>query len=236
MQTAIVVLATDEKHLLGTEVLFHSLKKYGNFPPNITLIVMGQESCNFAEAVPITIDYSWIPSVNTYGHTRIKQTINKFFALTLPFDKIILLDADIMCVGDCSYLWFKETDSFSIYAAPDTASKLQYDLMGLDGENIFSSGTSIHNRPNECDIVQQIKDGNCHSYDGGDQGYFNYYYQKIKPNQWGILPSEYNQCLDKNMPQIEDKRLIHFTGAKPWDGCTDNSWYMQWHQLRRELR
>lgn len=231
-KTAVVVLALDE-YIIGAKTLFNSLRRLGNLPDKITPIVLGQTYCKFAEAVPITDDFSWIPTASIFSKTH-----NKYFGLTLPFDRIIMLDADTLCVGDCSSLW---TDTFtyaSMYAAPDTAAQHYYPSripeLGLDASALFNSGVMIYNQL-PTDLLDMIRTEKIISYDGGDQGYLNAYYQLAKPRQHVQLSSEYNQCVcDAHMPKTEIKRIVHFTGApemKPWRtnfGGSQQCWYDCW--------
>jgi hypothetical protein len=70
-------------------------------------------------------------------------------------------------------------------------------------------------------LLKAISNG-LQSYDGGDQGYLNAYFQLVRPDlRVGFLPTAYNCVLDKNFEQVpdEDKRIVHFTGsnANPWN-------------------
>ena len=67
--------------------------------------------------------------------------------------------------------------------------------------------------------MKKILSHECLSYDGGDQGYLNHYFQ-LSRIEVGYLPNGYNYCLDPNMPQLPEyaQYLIHFCGkdTKPW--------------------
>lgn len=243
MKTAIVMLATGE-YLEGARVLVHTLRKYGNLPSYVTPIVIGQDECDFAQALPITQDYSSIK----VAAGQFAPVAQKFFALTLPYDRIILMDVDMLCVGDCSYLWSSWLCSVPFYACRDTASYIYYkkviDGIGLNPNRIFNAGTMVFNMPFDLErFTREASSGVLQAYDGGDQGYLNHYFQ-YHGIETGFLPSEYNCSLDVNMPQTpkHSRRLIHFTGsnANPWKhwGMTPNDprleyyaiWDIEWEE------
>jgi hypothetical protein len=102
MKTAIVTLATGE-HWKGAKVLFHTLEKHG-LSDSIDRIAMdcsppGQ--CTFAKVIRVTKDYSCVP-VNAVNFPNVAP---KLFALSLPYDRIIIVDCDMFCIQNCSFLW-----------------------------------------------------------------------------------------------------------------------------------
>jgi lipopolysaccharide biosynthesis glycosyltransferase len=149
------------------------------------------------------------------------------------------MDADILCVGDCSFLWSNSIGKLPFYACRDTASILYYqeiiEEIGLDPCRLFNAGTMIFHPkllpPSFHDlIVSEILRGSLRAYDGGDQGYLNHYFQR-ESIEIGFLPVEYNESTDIYMPSLPDhaKRLIHFTGsnANPWSpklASNDRRW------------
>jgi lipopolysaccharide biosynthesis glycosyltransferase len=227
MKTAVVVLATGD-YWKGAKVLFHTLHKYGNLPSIVTPIALGMEQCDFAEGVPIRQDYSWV-KVNQYHFPKVAD---KLFALTLPFDRVILIDADILCLGDCSLLWSIDWLPLPFYAVRDVASYIYYqkvvDQICLNPNLLFNAGTMVFdlNQFDYKDFIQSVADGNLQSYDGGDQGYLNHWFQRERI-PFGFLPLEYNACTDGHYPRMEEgtERLVHFTGSnvKPWDAKIDQT-------------
>lgn len=220
MKIAVVCLATGE-YWRGAKVLFNTLRKIGHLPDTIDQIVLRNEPCDFAKTIPIVRDYSWIPT----SAENFPKVADKFFALTLGYDRVVLIDADVMCVGDCSLLWSDRLGTQAFYGCIDTASKIYYKIaiseMELDPERLFNGGVMVFQGIDVEHVLTCIKKNIIHAYDGGDQGYLNAYFQKVRPGCNGWLPSGYNYCLDINMPAVspDKQKLIHFCGgnANPWD-------------------
>lgn len=222
-RTAIVTLATDD-YWNGARVLFRSLEACG-LPDYIDRIVLSNDPAepDWATRRPISHDYSEIKSADG----QFALTPNKLFALTLDYDRIIIIDADIFCVQDCKFLWSNNLSALPFYAVADCATTIYYgqriDQLGLDRNLMFNAGTMVYNRGLLPDLHEQllwsITNGSCQSYDGGDQGYFNAYFQGIR-QEIGYLPVGYNYLPDPNMPRIPPhaRYLFHFAGEgpKPW--------------------
>jgi lipopolysaccharide biosynthesis glycosyltransferase len=249
MRTAVVVLCTGE-YWRGAKVLFHTLRKYGQLPKTVECVALGMQECDFARAVSITQDLSWVPVNKKY----FRKVADKFFALTLAYDRIVLMDADMMCVGDCSYLWSERIGQLPFYAVPDFGGAVYYcekvQELELDVNQLVHAGTMVFQmnrlpRMFVRELLQGIVDDTIQSYDGGDQGYLNAYFQRIRPElEIGFLPQVYNVCLDKHTPKIaeEASRVVHFCGrnANPWEHrlhASDwrmpfvQSWRKEWEEL-----
>lgn len=221
---AIVTLATGD-YWQGAKVLFRSLRQHG-LPKSIACIVLSSDPYepDFASRVPISRRYD---SIFTSAG-QFSTTAGKFHALTLPFDRIILIDSDIYCLQDCSYLWSDALRALSFYAVHDTATYRYYAhklrKQRLQVDQLFNAGVMVYNRwvmPSLHDnLLQDIQDHKIDTYDGGDQGYFNAFFQH-HGIEVGYLPPGYNYLPDPNMPRIPQyaQRLFHFAGegAKPWD-------------------
>ena len=219
MKTAIVILALGD-YWKGAKVMFHTLRKYGNLPDHVDTIALGAE-CLGGPPLKQTWDHIPVP-VNKQYFSKVAA---KFEALTLGYDRVIMLDADMLCIGDCSLLWSdKLTKPF--YAVRDIATKVYYgavlEMLGLNHELNFNAGTMIFNKTDILsELLSSIANG-LQTYDGGDQGYLNAYFQLVRPDLGvGFLPTAYNCVLDKNFTQVSDlnKRIVHFTGANanPWN-------------------
>lgn len=239
MKIALATLATGS-YIRGAEVLFHTLRTVGKLPDHIDQLVLGVDSCKFATAVPIPVDYSWIP-VNQQNFANV---MSKLFVTTLDYDRVILLDSDMMCTDDCSYLWSDNLGKLAFYACRDTAGYKYYTStvaeLDLNANLMFNTGATVWHRVDTDDIIKRIRSFELKSYDGSDQGYLNSYFQHVRPSDFGWLPPEYNCCLDMFMPQVPDyaKRLIHFCGnnANPWTyHVPTNDWrapyYETWDRL-----
>lgn len=240
MKIAVVILALGE-YWKGAKVMFHTLRKYGKLPNHVDTIALGAE-CLGGPPLKQTWDHIPVP-VNKQWFSKVAA---KFEALTLGYDRVIMLDADMLCIGDCSLLWSdKLTKPF--YAVRDIATKIYYGNrlreIGLNPELNFNAGTMVFNK---CDILDELL--NCianglQTYDGGDQGYLNAYFQLIRPDlQFGFLPTAFNCVLDRNFKQVidRDKRIVHFTGANanPWNPDVphrDDRWrFIKWWQREWE--
>lgn len=239
MKTAVVTLALGE-YWRGAKVLFHTLERYGGLPDSVARVALGMDECDFAYPVPVASDYSWV-AVNKLHFAHVA---NKFEALTLPYDRIILLDADILCVGDCSLLWSDVLDTLEFYAVRDVASVFYYGKIirqiRLDHNLLFNGGTMVFDRSRFplTTFLGKVADGTLLAYDGGDQGYLNHWFQKTK-TPFGFLPLEYNACTDQHFPRMQDgtARLVHFTGSNvnPWAptiGEDDRRWplILKWRE------
>lgn len=235
MRTALAVLAHGD-YWKGACTLFYTLRKYGNLPKNVTPLAVGMEHCNFAEAVPIANDYSWID----VDQINFPLVANKFFSLSLGFDRVILMDADMLCVGDCSLLWSEHLDTLPFYAVRDVATIFYYqqilEEIGLDHNLLFNAGTMVFNREFIFDdFLTELRSSVLTSFDGGDQGYLNHYLQRNK-RRFGFLPLEYNFCLDEHFPRMKEDvaRIVHFTGsnANPWNTkISFTDWRWKWIEL-----
>ncbi len=237
MTAAIVTLAIGT-YRIGADVLWYSIRKHSD-TTGVEFIPMDDEF--------IATDYTAVPVNRQF----FAQTAKKLHALTLPYDRIIMLDADMLCVKDCSFLWSGAFGKLPFYACRDTAWKVYYPTqvadIGLNGHMIFNGGTMIYNRDRFPtlyeNLMQSIASGFCKSYDGGDQGYLNHYLQATGV-EVGFLPQGFNVVLDKNMPAVSpaEQHIIHFTGrnANPWSHTLPSSdWRIpyldQWAQTRKEM-
>lgn len=242
MKIAVVTQATGE-YFVGAEVLFYSIKKHNpnifadfiyTTEKSITSNLM-QKLCAKNVVIPSS-EYENIPLNNVY----FKETGKKLFALSFTeYDRVIMIDSDMLCIGDISYLFCEHLNNENIWAVRDTAPyylKKQREL-GLDTNLTFNAGTVVFNKPVlGLDIVKMIHDGNLFSYDGGDQGYLNYYCQKFNKS-FGFIPNGYNYVLDQTMPQLpkEQRFVVHFTGqnANPWNyrGINKNDFRLEYFEL-----
>jgi lipopolysaccharide biosynthesis glycosyltransferase len=236
MKTAVVTMVTGDEYLLGAEVLFHSLRCHG-MTAAVTPIIIGVDKCDFAEAVPIPTDYSFVPVESA---TQFVHNAKKFFALTLPYDRIICIDSDMLCIGEPGYLWSDSFGSLPFYAVRDTAAIHHHPevirRLYLDQNRLFNCGLYVYHPallPNmHDDLVELIRAGALRSYSGGEQGYLNHYMQ-YRNVEVGFLPPEYNYCMDEFMPRVplDAIRILHFAGdwGKPWN-CQfgESDWRSPW--------
>lgn len=225
MKTALCTIGIGDFYK-GAEVLFSTLRKYGNLPKDITPIVFGVDSCSFAEPLPAPQNYYDLEQFVTAGNPH--SLIKLHYFTMLEFDRIISIDADMLCRGDCSYLWSDNTIEKEYYSTRNTAAihyfSNRINELQLNPKLLFNAGIAVL-KPN-LKVLEEIKSGVVLSYTTGDEGLLNYYYVKMYPEKFGFLPDEYNCCLDINMPQVpeENRRLVHCCGyPKWWDGNREYS-------------
>jgi hypothetical protein len=235
VKIAVVVYATDD-FVAGARVLVKTIRKYGNVPENVTFFVMGQDTCDFAETLPAP-DYSWLPMLPRYT-----PMASRLHCLMMSqFDRVIVMGADMMCIGDCSLLWSDNLGPLSLYAAPDCCQSYyvsQLAALDMDPAKLFGTDMAVYQNLPHTDFLEWVRSDERRTFVGTDAGYLNYYYQKVRPNDWGWLPAGYNYCLDDNMLPVEDKVFIHFTEPltnKPWkadrsDAKDSQPYYARWRE------
>ena len=234
MKTAIVTVATGD-YLEGARVLFKSLEHHG-LPSWVDRFIIGPDSCTFAEPVKMADDYSWISAPNLKNRDSLKN----FYPLTMAYDRVISFNADMLCVGDPSYLWSERIGALPLYAALDTAAQTYYPgnlrRLELNPLLIFNAGLYVYNRDRLPELhetmMREIAEGRVQTYEIGDQGFWNHFFQR-HGLEIGLLPSGLNYCLDRYMPQLPPahQRIIHFTGHKPWRWIASPSdWVYPYYQ------
>lgn len=213
MTVALVTFGFGE-YEVGAEVLFRSIRRHTDVS-GVEMIVLRDSD--------ILVDYSDVP----VSEENFPQVAKKLFALTLPYDRVIMLDADMLCIRDCRFLWSGWIGALPLYAVRDTASPVYYwdsiRRIGLNVDMLFNTGTVVYNRNRLPDLhealLREIRTGCLEAYDGSDQGYLNHFCQR-HGIETGYLPGGYNYVLDENMPHLRDEAqyIVHFTGAhaKPW--------------------
>lgn len=240
MRTAVIVIATGD-FIEGARVLFKSLERHG-MPDSIERLIVGPEVCEFAKPITLTQDYSWI-KLPENGNV---ESLKNFFPLTLDYDRIISANADMLCVGDASYLWSECIGALPFYAALDTAAQTYFPeniaRLCLDPFRIFNAGLYVYCRERLPDLHEQlmreIAAGTVQTYEVGDQGFWNHFFQRSNI-EVGLLPSGLNYCLDPHMPQlpVAHQRLIHYTGLKPWRSAPDTGhWIYPYHRTWHDVR
>lgn len=234
MRTAIVTVATGD-YVEGAKVFYRSLERRG-MPDWIDRLVIGQESCDFAIPIEMTVDYSWLPIEDP----RRRETLKNFFPLTLDYDRVISVNADMLCINDPSYLWSPRIGRLPFYAAHDEAAQVYYpdniSRLGLDPLLIFNAGLYVYCRDAypafHDDLMKDLQEGRLETYEVGDQGYWNHFLSLHKM-EIGWLPTGLNYCLDKHfpVPMPEDRRIVHFTGPKPWRELRIDDWTLPYYEM-----
>ena len=222
MKIGIVTLANGH-YIKGAEVLFKSIRKNTIGEYDLIHISDEEENLNLDNIIEIKIDNKILLNTND----RFKQTTKKLKALELvEYDRLIIMDSDMLCINDFSYLFSEEINVCDFLATKDLAANTYYSekfsSIGLDKNIIFNTGLMIWNKPligkdNFIKLMKQL-DG-CQTYDGGDQGYLNHWAQKHNINI-GYISYIYNHPLDNHWPNINinETCILHYTNPsiKPW--------------------
>ena len=232
MKTAFVTCA-DYNFKPGLNKLHSSLHKHNDMS-GIDKILISDEIDEFKDYEVISPGEAFeeIPIKNP----RFKKSFYKLLCFSLTeYDRVIFIDADILCLADISNL-FALTD---FAAAADDGIRLN----NVYKENFkrFNSGVMVINKSllslsvyNE--MIDYAMSGQ--SYDSGDQGVINEFMYKhnIKIH---YLPMEYNtlkRVYFHHKPiwnKIKNNiKLLHYVGHKPWNRYTvDDIKYKELNQL-----
>lgn len=227
MKIAFVTLSTGD-YIQGTEVLFYSILKHcgGIFLGDF--IYLTDESQTTPYLTKIGAKNIFINDMYKDIQTRqdLFKEVSKKYAVFLlnGYDRIIMLDSDILCINEPTELFQDKLNEFSFWAGKDYACNKYYkqglSLLHLDPNKIFNTGTMVINKEwlNEetHNKIRQFSIDNI-SYDGGDQGYINSYVQKMHI-PIGYLDVKYNQALDPYFPVSGCPVFVHFSGGdgNPW--------------------
>jgi hypothetical protein len=258
MKIAIVTLGIGD-YWKGCKVLLHSLERHG-LPDTVDRVMLYDpadkntpwESIDFATTVPVLDDYSDLPFPvrDATNRQRFINSFKRVAAFTLPYDRIIYMDADMLCVGDPSLIWGDKIGKLPFYACRDTAAYKYYPkelyAAAIDPQLVFNGGLEIMH-PELLPgfyyvLLCRLRAGTLSMYDGADQGAFNSYFQ-FTGTEVGLLPQGLNYVLDPNMPVLPEweRRIIHFcsSGANPWTAPGRNDaharhYYELWEQCWKE--
>lgn len=231
MKIAVVTLATRD-YFPGAKALFESIQfrhsqeelKYFLFSNELSASEYFNNSIH--GVISTTNEFEEVAFNSKVPRFRI--TLLKLYSLRFleesDFDRVIFLDSDLMCVGDISPLFDASLSNFQIMAVRDYACQNYYapEILeaGIDPEIVFNTGCLILNRSllDSLTFKELVFDlmPSATSYDGGDQGYFNFVSQ-AKSLRVKLLPVKFNYPLDSNYPVVFRKpALVHFSGEKPW--------------------
>ncbi len=202
---AFVTLA-DGRYSIGAVALARSLAKVSDVP----LIVLHSDPHTPGALHHLkNVEMRRVEPINNphgHGQQRFQGTFTKLRIFDmLELDRIIFIDADCIVQQPIDHLF--ETEG--ILAAPDWGGDLTMDFNS--GVFVFSPSDELRGRV--FSGMHQI-----HSNDGGDQGLLN----KLFRDEITLLPPEYNMLKrlpvkHPNLIAVNDAKIIHFVGDKPWD-------------------
>ena len=231
MRIAFITLASKD-YFPGAQKLFQTIKSHTN-PDHFQSVLLTTEIDASLFFGSLFDEIRTLPTLSeklasSEQVARFRFTLHKLYVLKFledsDFDRVVFFDSDLMCMSDLEYLLSPDLNSFDFLAVRDFACNKYYSqeisILGLDSGKIFNSGCFILNRSildslNYFDLISSIS-GSDKSYDGGDQGYFNFVIQNSEV-KLGILPLRFNYPLDVNYPYVWiPPILVHFSGEKPW--------------------
>jgi alpha-N-acetylglucosamine transferase len=245
MKTAFVTLMTGgDNYLPGVEALGKSIDDTGTTTPKVVMVtgdvspdarrVMRQGGWVVRDIAPIPP-----PAGNEVLFERFKNSYTKLrvFQLT-EYDKVVFLDADTIVMSPIDELF--ERPFFA--AAPDFFMP-----------NRFNSGVMVLD-PDEqrfSEIIAML--GKAETYDGGDQGILNSYFDAHFGGWWAMpvehrLPASYNlhhfiyqfmqahPVLQKSFNQ--ELKVMHYTLQKPWQSFNmsggSDVWWEKFYEAHPE--
>ena len=205
-QCAFITFAT-HSYSVGVIALARSLARFSDLP----LIVLYSDDdtrLNLSHISNIKMrKVSPIANPSHHGEKRFLNTYTKLRIFEqLDYKRLIYLDSDTLVLNSLDHLF----DSDEILVAPDWGSSLK------EGE--FNSGMIAFNPSEELRDLVFSKLTVLRSDDGGDQGYLN----QILKDRVKYVSFEHNTLkrlfvFHPNLTNIQDTKLLHFVGGKPWD-------------------
>lgn len=237
-----ILMSVNKKFLEHVEELIFSLLHYSSRTLNIYLMYIKDElkmedlenikkyvnNIGNGKVIPILFDAKSLDGMpvtdNDGGFFGIESYSRIFCAFKLPenVEKILYLDADMICTGDIAELYNVEFDD-KLWVACEDGGIEEKDLVRLNlplDYRYINSGMLLINTKkireiyNEKDMVKMIRD-NQKVLVYPDQDFIN----KIFRNDIKIVNSKYN-LIAKGVryKELEEKPLIiHYAGStKPW--------------------
>ncbi len=250
----VTMICGGDSYVPGAEALGHSLVESGSKEPRVAMVTADVSPDGIAR---LTANGWQIHLVEPIANPRpdeellfsrfgLSFTKLRVFDMT-EFDRLVFLDADTIVMRNVDDLFERR----GIAAAPDF-------LM----PDRFNSGVMVVDPSH--DLFLRLQEG-LHvapSYDGGDQGFLNWYY-----GDWWSMPAEHRLGSSYNMhhfifqvmaghPALREQclrevKIVHYTLQKPWMGVTltgaaqlwwekyygahpeqDRSWRRRMHQLQ----
>jgi len=219
---AFVTLVATEEFALGALVLGDSLRRVGSRYPLVAML-----TDSVGPATEATLEHAGllVRRVDTVGNPYAafkatleerawEQVYTKIQAWTLEeFDRVVFMDADQLVLRNIDDL-LERSMRYDLAAVPDVAPPI-----------FFNSGMMVLRPSLEVvgDMLEKMHA--LPSYDDGDQGFLNAYFQQA----WDRLPYVYNFVKSKTGNpeafywlldhQWWNVRVVHMVGVKPWR-CT----------------
>jgi lipopolysaccharide biosynthesis glycosyltransferase len=230
MRVAVCTVATRD-YVEGAELLFGSLGLFNDLR-DMDLVCF--TDLNDSEKSRALSRVRFIPLINRSQHLttstvvpRFSKTLYKLQAVELleagEYDFVVLMDSDMLCTG-----LLNREELFSsnapLKAVLDYGCRVYYrdeiEASSLDLSKIINTGFLVLGKKlleyTSYDSLMSYLEREGSSYDGSDQGYMNWYIQKLDI-PFETLDVTMNYALDPYYPfRFSVPKIIHFTGAKPW--------------------
>lgn len=233
---AYVTLLFSDDYLIGVLTLAHALRETGTRRQIVVLVTesVSQASRDAIEQVfdsIIDIKHVENPHPNStefvlLNRPELQPSYSKIALWGTPYEKVVYLDADVLVTRNIDELFEVEIGPLQVAAAPD-----------IGWPDIFNSGVlvAVPNKETLTDLT--IRASRNQSFDGGDQGLLNQYFQ----DNWVRIPFTYNVTPSTSYQYApafrhfqSQVRNVHFVGSvKPWSPHSEQSdqYVQQWHQI-----
>ncbi len=170
----------------------------------------------------------------------------KYESLSLPYERIVVLDSDVLVLSSVTPLLANEYPGHDLIAVRDYGAAHYYrrrlEELNLDAAKIINAGVLICKgealKTDWRKAFGSIPASS--SYDGGDQGYLNFYLQHVAANLDCFHEEvKYNYAMDPCYPPCHPKVIVHFTGVcKPWLPECGHTGYRKlyaslWNRMKR---
>ena len=238
-------MATSD-YLPGALTLKHSIEKHNPWAKRVPWFIISPDirAGDFPGRVirVLPADYRYKSRFPRFGNAFCKLALFRDPRFRENgIDRIIFLDADILCLGDIRPL----AEYPSLFArAPDAGGRMFFPMHR--GRRRYNSGVLVMRRPflhEYSDRVFQIAARN-DSYDGGDQGVLNDLVAESPELDFGELPVgfnalrrlyEFHRLHWEEMRAAGKIRLLHFVGSKPWENAAEDPELVKlWQEAHRE--
>lgn len=241
-----VVFATDENYVQHVAVALVSLLK-NNQDINITINYILDEISNINKDKLINIASKYERNINffTLGEFDLEYATTSFhfnkavyfrlvMADTLPLEKVLYLDADVVVVGSVKYIFDLNIENNFLAAVIDPGFSRHNSLNMIDEAAYFNAGVFFanlnywrtHRVKNKC---LQFMHDNYAAIELADQDVLN----SVVNGNWVQMPAQYNQqsvffepnfeniykCILQSEIDLALKNpvIIHYSGSsKPW--------------------
>jgi len=223
---AFVTLATNDTYALGALVLASSLRKVGTTRQLAVMVTTGvsqsirqqlRTSFDHIEDVNV-LDSSDSCNLELLGRPDLSVTFTKLHCWRLTrFNKCVFMDADTMVIRNIDDLFDRE----ELSASPDAG-----------WPDCFNSGVFVFVPSNETYknlLSFAVSSG---SFDGGDQGLLNLYFNtwatedisKHLPFTYNVVSVAFYSYLPAFKQFFDTIKVVHFIGAvKPWHHSINKS-------------